>query len=101
MSCLVITGCDGLNKEARTALIENFKTNDLTKGFARVMTRGIYTVGLPKLSNLSKRAKDAAVEDIKEDMIPIHSAIANASQIYLHEEIHQDSFWKSLYCVIL
>ena len=103
MSCLVITGCDGLNKGARNSLVEDFKADDLTKEFAKIMTRGIYTVALPKLSNLSERAKDAAIEDMKDDMVPIHNAIADASQIYLHEEIQQESFWKKLFhkCTIL
>ena len=98
-SCLVITNCDGLNEDAREKLILDFKTNELTKKFAEVMTKGIYTVGFPKVSDLSKRMKEAAIEDMKDDIAPIHDLITKSRKLYLNDDIQKDSFLEN--CTIL
>lgn len=102
ISCLVITGCDGLNKDARTKLIEQFKIDPLTKRFAEIMTKGIYTVAFPKIADLSERVKQAAIEDMRQDIAPIHDVIVKAKKMYLHDEIQRETFWKHLtVCTIL
>lgn len=102
VSCLVITGCDGLNEDARSQLISNFKTDPLTERFATIMTKGIYTVGFPKVSSLSSRAKEAAIEEMKDDIAPIHDMVAKAKIMYLHDEIQIETFWEKFsICTIL
>ena len=78
ISCLVITGCDGLNKESRSKIITDFKTDPLTEKFAEIMTKGIYTVGFPKIDDLSKRSREALLEEMDEDIAPIHDVIAKS-----------------------
>ena len=102
ISCLVITGCDGMNEKARNELVLNFKTDPLTAKFAKIMTKGIFTVGLPRISTLSKRAKTDAIEDMTDDLAPIHKIIAEAKLFYLHKELQKEIFWEKLsVCTIL
>ena len=105
LSCLVITGCDGLNEQAREKLISDFKTDELTKKFAAIMTQGIFAVGFPKLSDLGTRAKEAAILQMQDDIAPIHSLIVKSKKMHLHDEIQSNALWEKLYsysfCAIL
>lgn len=95
ISLLVITGCDGKNKTAREEIIRNFRRDPLTKKFGAIMQKGIYCVGLPDVEDVSDRMKRAALEDMAEDMIPIHKVIAQAREVHLQKEIQKDK------CIIL
>ena len=99
LSCLVITNCDGLNDEARGKLVSEFKTSEMTREYAALMGKGIYTVGFPRLSDLSGRVREAVAADMQEDINPILNMIAESKELHLHEEIQKDSFWSL--CAIL
>ena len=45
ISLLVITNCDQLSKEGKEKVISEFRTDPLTKDFAKMMTKGIYICG--------------------------------------------------------
>ena len=96
LSCLVITGCDGLTEDARRKLISDFKVDDLTKEYAAMMKKGIYTVGFPKTSNLSPLAKKYVISEMQDDIAPIHNLIADCQMLHLHDEIQKRSLWEKL-----
>lgn len=96
ISCLVITGCEGLSEEFRSDVIAKFKTDPLTKQFAEIMTKGIYTVGFPKYGDLSRRSREALLEEMAEDIAPIHGLIAKSQSMYLNDEIQKDTLWDLL-----
>ena len=95
LSLLVITGCDGKSKRAREDIIRNFRSDPLTKKFGDIMRKGIYCVGLPDIDDLSEGMRKVAIEDMVDDMIPIHKAVAAAKEIHLQQEIQKDK------CIIL
>ena len=91
LSLLVITGCDGKSQKERNDIILKFKTDPVSKQFADIMEKGIHCVGL------SEEVKRTAIQDINNDMIPIHKIIAEARLFYLQDEIQRDTSW----CIIL
>ena len=101
ISCLVITGCDGLNEDARKKVISDFQTDALTKEFAADMTQGIFTVGFPKLSNMSERMKEVTILEMQDDIKPIHDLIAESKMMHLHDEVESNAFWRKFTCTIV
>jgi len=103
MSMLVITGCDGLNETARKQVIRKFRTDPMTSQFAAIMKKGIYTVGFPSTKDLTSRRKQVVIEEMEEDIAPIHQVISKARVLYLQSEIQLDTFWQkcSRACVIM
>jgi len=94
ISMLVITNCEQLSKEGREKVIADFKNDPLTKDFAKMMTKGIYTVGFPDTGTLAPMYKDPVLKSMKEDIYPIHQLIANARDSFLQYEICIDKdFW--------
>lgn len=94
ISMLIITNCDALTKEAREKVIADFRSDPLTKDFAKMMTKGIYTVGFPDTKTINPMFKPAMLQCMKEDMYPIHKLIADASSRFLQYELKFDEkFW--------
>ena len=99
LSCLVITGCEQLDESNRSDIISEFKSSEITKDFAAIMTKGIFTVGFPKVSKFKEKTKELLKEDMKEDIAPIHKLIVDSKEMHLHDEIHNDRFWSN--CTVL
>jgi len=97
ISLLVITNCEQLTRGAREKVIIDFKNDPLTKDFAKMMTKGIYTVGFPDTETLAPVFKSAMLQSMKEDISPIHQIIAYARESFLQLEIRTDeNFWIQL-----
>ena len=67
ISALVVTHCEGVEEEAREDLIRGFRTNQHTADIAKVMQKGIYTVGFPDLSYERPRIRPILKEDMAAD----------------------------------
>lgn len=94
ISLLVITNCDQLAKEAREKVITDFKTDPLTKDFAKMMTKGIFTAGFPDTKSLNPMFKSVFIESMRADIAPIHRIIASANNRFLQYEFNfDDGFW--------
>ena len=94
ISLLVITNCDQLSKEAKEKVITDFKTDPLTKDFAKMMKKGIFTAGFPDTKTLNPMFKWVAIQSMRADIAPIHGIIANASSRFLQYEFNfDDKFW--------
>ena len=90
ISLLVITNCDQLSKEAREKVITEFRTDPLTKDFAKMMTKGIFTAGFPDTKSINPMFHSAMVQSMKADIAPIQRIIANASSRFLQFELKFD-----------
>ena len=88
-SLLVITNCDRKSRNAREDIVRKFKEDSLTKNFGAMMRKGIHCVGLPDVKDLNEQEMPSAIEEMKEDMIPIHRAIAEAREMHLQEQIQK------------
>ena len=88
-SLLVLTNCDRKSKRAREDIVKRFKEDPLTEKFGAMMRKGIHCVGLPDVKDLNEQEMPAAMEEMKEDMIPIHKTIAEAKEMHLQEQIQK------------
>lgn len=93
-SLLVITHCERKSATAREEIVRQFKEDPLTKKFGAMMKKGIYCVGLPDVKELNEQEIPATMEEMKNDMIPIHKAIAEAAEMLSQEQILRKNFWK-------
>ena len=95
VSLLVITNCELLTKAAREKVITDFKTDPLIKDFAKMMTKGIFTVGFPDTKSLNPMIdKSAVIQIMRADIALIHRIIASASNRFLQYEFNlDDNFW--------
>ncbi len=102
ISALVITNCDQMTEDARTRLVEEFKTNPLTKDTADFMKAGIYTVGFPSREfycNLPEMFKHYFEQSIAKDRIMLWNIIKRHSRAKLYRQLYRVSFWE--HCTIL
>ena len=94
ISLLVITNCDQLSKEGKEKVISEFRTDPLTKDFAKMMTKGIFAVGFPELKSLSPMFHSVMLQSMRSDTVSLHRVIANSSSRFLQHEIQFDEkFW--------
>ena len=96
---LVITHCDGDDKEARSALIEDFRSNPTTCDVANFMKKGIYTVGFPHKEKTLPIVYEALSGNMEKDIEQLHDLIANSHATVLSRELYDPSWWKR--CQIL
>jgi len=91
---LVITNCEQLTKKTREKVVTDFKRDPLTKDFAEMMTKGIYTVGFPDTGSLAPMYRSPMLKNIKEDIYPILQIVADARESFLkHEICSGKDFW--------
>ena len=88
-SLLVITNCDGKKPEIRKKIVQDFTEAEVTKKFGAMMQKGIYCVGLPDIKEINEQSMPTIMDEMKNDMIPIHKAIAEASRVHLQEQIQK------------
>ena len=94
ISLLLITNCDTMGKEAREKVIADFRSDPLTKDFAKMMLKGIYTVGFPDITKMNPMFKQIMLQSMRDDISPVHKIIANASSRFLQYELKFDeNFW--------
>lgn len=67
ISALVITGCETLDEEERTRLINELKEDDSTKTIAEFMGKGIFPVGFPLLQDVKETLKEECKKGIASD----------------------------------
>ena len=79
ISALVITHCEGLNKEACERLVKNFRSNEDTKDIATFMGKGIYTVGFPKLTCCDDELVVPYSQRVKEDKLKLLQLLKRSS----------------------
>ena len=94
ISLLLITNCETLGEEAREKVIDDFRSDPLTKDFAKMMLKGIFTVGFPDTKGVKPVFKQEIVQSMKDDISPVHKLIANASSRFLQYELKfDDTLW--------
>lgn len=76
----VITHCELLSQQSREKVVESFKTSPITKDFAALMSRGIYTVGFPSLQYCPKRLQSCFAESIQKDRSKLLQLIAQSTK---------------------
>ena len=76
---LIITNCEGLDKEARDGVIKDFKLGKDTEGIAAAMHNRIYTVGFPNTDKVIPALKDAYKEEIADDRKKLHELIIQSN----------------------
>ena len=67
------------------------------------MTKGIYTVGFPKLSEMDEEDIPRMEEKMKKDEETLHELIAGATTKFLKEEIKNETLWSKIkkFCSIM
>lgn len=100
ISLLVITCCEGLNKDARDELVDNFKTEEPTKQIAVVMKKGIVPVGFPDLKTVTILLKPTYEESILEDSKKLQGLIESCTESVSAEEF-QKCMPKYVQCCVL
>ena len=78
VSALVITCCEGKTGEAKESIIQDVRTNELTKEIAKFMQRGIYCVGFPDKTKIAKQLMEHYVEDIERSQEILRSLVPMA-----------------------
>ena len=98
ISALVITHCECETAEEREKIIEDFRTNPLTRNIAQFMGKGIITVGFP---NTDKKPAYLLIfkAQIEEDEKALHDIIRQSSRLYLANELIKNEFVEN--CMIL
>lgn len=94
ISLLLITNCESMVEEAREKVIADFRSDPLTKDFAKMMTKGIFTVGFPDIATINPMFKQGMLQIMRNDISAVHKIIANASSRFLQYEFNFDeNFW--------
>ena len=88
ISALVITCCEGKTEEAKESVIEDFRTNELTKEISQFMQRGIYCVGFPDKTKIAKQLQEHYAEDIKQSREILKSLVSRISTKEFKVELH-------------
>lgn len=97
ISALVVTCCENMTPNARTALVEELKSNEVTKPITSFMQKGIYPVGFPNLDEVDPRIKVVHEETAKQDAETLHKLIRNSEdKMILSKDILTESFWEKL-----
>ena len=102
MSALVITNCDNKDEKGRSEVVEEFKTNALTKPTAEFMKSGIYAVGFPPkkdYTSLPYSVKAYYEQSITKDQEKLWGLVKQSSKARLNKELYKSSFWDR--CTIL
>ena len=76
-SALVITHCEGIKKENRRDIVDEFKTNHRSSQVAAFIGKEILTVGLPDISKVSPNFKLIYQNGITEDENVIRGLVKN------------------------
>ena len=79
ISALVITNCDSKNNAARTEIVEDFKSYELTKDIAASMGKGIYTVGFPDITEMDDDDVTMSLIKSQKDASKLHRLIEESS----------------------
>ena len=90
ISALVMTSCDMKDELARSKLIQEFRSNELTKPTAEFLKAGIYTVGFPPAEDyesLPAVIKAYQQECIDKDREKLLHLIKQSSEQRLTEEL--------------
>lgn len=58
ISALVITGCESLDEEGRRSLIDELRTETITRRVVQLMHKGIFPVGFPNLKDMKPALKE-------------------------------------------
>ena len=83
ISALVLTNCEQKDKKSRSKIIQDLRSDPLTKPTAEFFKAGIYTVGFPPKSdymNLPKPIKDCYQQFIDKDKEQLWSLIKRSSE---------------------
>ena len=102
MSALVITNCDNKDDKARRDLIQEFRSNPLTKSTAEFMKAGIYAVGFPPKRDYMKlplAVRAYYEESIAKDKEQLWGVVKRSTKARLIEELYKNTFWDR--CTIL
>ena len=97
MSALVVTRCDGLKKEIRDGIEQEFRTSERTSAIADFMKKGILTVGFPDLSLMPEMFRPILEEVIRADVQKLHDLMCESTTMHLTSEMFfQDQFWDKI-----
>ena len=90
VSALIITHCENKSEKAREDYIETFYKSEATKKYAKMMKRGIYTVGFPQLSELDEEDVPRIKEKMKMDEKKLRDLVVKSTTKFLKEEIENE-----------
>ena len=81
VSALVFTNCDFKSEESRISIVNEIISNDLTKDFAAIMGKGIYTVGFYDLGDFANHAGFKEHLELQQeiDLAQLHRLIEESS----------------------
>ena len=92
ISALIVTHCEDMDSDARSAYVEELRSNDRTKHIASFMRKGIYTVGFPDLDKASPQLKAIYEESAKEDAADLHKLVRDCDdKMIMSKEIFRDA----------
>ncbi len=108
ISALALSNCDLKDEKARTEIIQEFKSNPLTKPTADFLKAGIFAVGFPPESdyiNLPLPVKAYVEQSIAKDKEKLLDLVKKSSEVRLTKELKPmiDEYEKSIFkrCTIL
>lgn len=94
ISALVITHCENDNETNRLKLVEDFKTNELTRDIAESMGKGIFAVGFPEIEALPDALKEIFKGGMARDEEMLKRLILSSNKMVLSKELCGDRFWE-------
>ena len=97
ISALVITGCEGVNKEK---VIQQYKENHVTKQIVAHMQKGIYAVGFPDTNELEGPFQDIFTKSAEEDKATLQELVVRCDTMYLKAELYDEEFWKLVFGIL-
>ena len=104
ISALIVTCCENMDSDARSAYVKELKEDPLTKPITSFMRKGIYTVGFPDVEKAGARLKPIYEESAKEDAEILRKLIQDCEdKMILSKDILSETFWDKLAssCTIL
>ena len=93
LSAMVITGCEGKDKRK---IIRQYNEDRNTGRVVAHMDKGIYPVGFPNIAEYSGPIRKFYEDQTKEDGKQLRKLLCNCPDLYLKEQLYDDSW-----CTIL
>ena len=95
LCALIITRCENKSTSARERIIKNFLTSSVTERFAKLMSRGLHTVGFPDLNDMEDDEIELARKKIEKDRLQLLELVADSKDKHLEAELKEESLWES------
>lgn len=87
ISFLVITGCEGRNKDN---IVAEYRRNAQTCEILSHMEKGVIAVGFPNLAELEEGLKKYYESSVKRDALELRKVAVESKEMYLKDELYCD-----------